>query len=357
MKLLQDLIMFEKVYNSNSLYDAFLQAQKQSFWKCSCQRYEYDLLRNVFKTKKELKDNTYKQMDFYEFDINERGKHRHIMSLHISDRVVQRSFCDNSLVNKASPKLIYDNGASIENKGISFARKRIAVHLRKFYEQYGNNGYILQIDLRKFFASIPHQPLEELFKPHLDEGEYSLFCNLIETFKNNRGLGIGSQISQICGVYYPTEIDNYFKIVRQCRFYGRYMDDTYIIHPDKNFLKEILDDYLRLADKLGLTVNIKKTHIVKLSHGFTFLKLKYNLLDDGTILKRMSRSTITRERRKLKKYRKIADNNALSIRSINQAYQSWRGTYRKFNTHNTIREMDRLYNSLFGGIYYEYETE
>lgn len=342
---------FQRVYDSNSLYDAFRLSQKESYWKCSCQKYEYNLLRNIFKTKKNLISGTYQQMPFYEFDINERGKHRHIKSLHISDRVVQRSFCDNSLIPATRSKLVYDNGASIKDKGISFARKRIVVHLRKFYNEFGNDGYILQIDFKKFFDSIPHKKLEEMFKKHLDEEEYGLFCNLVRTFDGDRGVGIGSQVSQICGVYYPTPIDNYFKIVKRCRFYGRYMDDTYIIDKDKVRLREILDEYLKIAAEIGLEVSLKKTHIVKLSHGFTFLKIKYNLLEDGTILRRLSRSTVTRERRKLKRYRALVDEGVLSPDEIRNAYESWRGTYRKFNSHRTIKEMDRLYTSLFGGKY------
>ena len=345
--------MFNLVYNSNSLFDSFILSQRQSSWKCSSQKYEYNLLRNVFKTKSELETGAYQQKAFYEFDLNERGKHRHIKSLHISDRVIQRSFCDNSLVPIVKNKLAYDNGASVKHKGISFARRRLAIHLRKYFNKFGSEGYILQIDFKKFFDSIPHDKLKQIFKSLLDEKEYKLFCSLIETFNDgdNKSIGIGSQISQICGVFYSTVIDNYFKIVKGCKYYGRYMDDTYIIHHNKEYLKSLLSDYIALANRYGLTVNLKKTHIVKLSHGFTFLKIKYNLLADGTILKRLPREVVVRERRKLKKYRKLIDEKRLSLDVVFNAYKSWRGTYKKFNSHNTIRQMDKLFNSLFGGIY------
>lgn len=346
----------ERVYDLNNLYDAFMLSKKGSSWKSSVQKYESDVLRNILRTKHQLEDGTYKQKPFYEFELNERGKHRHIKSLHISDRVVQRSLCDNVLIPLTQKKLSYDNGASCENKGISFARKLITAHLRKFYEETGSNeGYILQIDFKKFFDSIPHDRLKEMYKTLLTDGTYTLFSALIESFGGDNGVGIGSQISQNCGVYYPTPIDNYFKVVRGCKYYGRYMDDSYIIHRSKEYLRQLLNEYVSLATALGLTVNLKKTQIVKLSHGFTFLKIKYNLLENGYILKRLSRQTITRERRKLKKYQEMWLNGILTLSTIGQAYASWRGTYKKFNSHTTIREMDRLYNSLFGGIYYESE--
>lgn len=42
---------------------------------------------------------------------------RNIKSLHISDRVVLHSCCNNVLVPRVRPKLIYDNGASLEGNG------------------------------------------------------------------------------------------------------------------------------------------------------------------------------------------------------------------------------------------------
>lgn len=58
----------------------------------------------------------------------------------------------------------------------------------------------------------------------------------------HKSLGIGSQISQISGIYYPSKMDNYCKIVKGIKFYGRYMDDTYIIGNSKEELKSLLDD-------------------------------------------------------------------------------------------------------------------
>lgn len=80
----------ESVYDANALLDAFRQAKKGTAWKESVQRYEMNLLRNINHTQKELANGTYEQKDFYEFSLSERGKTRHIKSMHISDRVVQR---------------------------------------------------------------------------------------------------------------------------------------------------------------------------------------------------------------------------------------------------------------------------
>lgn len=109
-----------------------------------------------------------------------------------------------------------------------------------------------------------------------------------------KSVGIGSQISQISGVYYPTRLDNYCKIVRGMKYYGRYMDDIYIIHESKEFLKGLLNDIRGICDEYGLFINPKKTQIVKLSHGFTFLKIKYSLTETGKVIERISKDSVVR---------------------------------------------------------------
>lgn len=163
----------------------------------------------------------------------------------------------------------------------------------------------------------------------------------------NKSVGIGSQISQICGVYFPTRIDNYCKIVKGMKYYGRYMDDVYVIHKDKEVLKELLVQVDALSKSLGLFINPKKTQIVKLSHGFTFLKIKYNLTESGRVIKRLVPKTITRERRKLKKYKKFLEMGKMSYTDILNAYKSWRGNALRFHSHRSVENMDRLFHQLF----------
>jgi hypothetical protein len=56
------------------------------------------------------------QSAFVEFDLSEQGKTRHIKSVHISERVVQKYLCGNALVPVLSRSLIHDNRASVKTK-------------------------------------------------------------------------------------------------------------------------------------------------------------------------------------------------------------------------------------------------
>ena len=86
---------FERVASLNSLYEAAREASKGVDWKASVQRYNSLLLFNISKTRAELLAGKDIRRGFICFDICERGKLRHIKSVHFSERVVQKSFCTN----------------------------------------------------------------------------------------------------------------------------------------------------------------------------------------------------------------------------------------------------------------------
>ena len=372
----------EKLADPNNLMEAFNRASSGSSWKASVQKYEINLLKNIRKTQLDLLNGTYKQGEFLEFELNERGHNRRIKALGIADRVVQRSFCDNILIPTLQKYLVYDNGASQKDKGVDFCRRRLDTHLRKYYRLYGNEGYFLHIDFRKFFDNIRHDDLLKAFRDKLGDDEVmAIMEEMVRSFRIDisytdedlmnqvfnsmeyakippekktgeryleKSLGIGSQISQVAGVFFPTKIDTYCKIVRGCKYFGRYMDDIYIIHHDKAFLRSVLDGVREQSAEIGLFINEKKTQIFKLSHGFTFLKVKYNLTDTGKIIRRPSRDNITRQRRKMRKFRKLLDEGALSREDIRGEVKSWLGSMEKLNAYRTCHNVRELYKGLFG---------
>lgn len=339
--------LYNKLLDLNVLYDAYIKCQKNVHWKASVQRYGINVFAELHKLKKSLENHTYKQKPFFEFDLNERGKIRHIKALDISDRVLQRALCDNILTPVIRRYVIYDNGASLSERGITFSRKRIKVLLQKYFRKYGNEGYALLIDFSKYFESIPHQILLDKFKKVINDREViNLLEYLLKTFE--KGVGIGAQISQSAGVFYPTEIDNYCKNVKRCKYYERYNDDTVIIHKDRQFLQKLLTEYKELTNKLGLSINDKKTQIVPLKNGFTILKMRYLISDTGKINVIPCRKTFKREREKIKKLSKMELYRLRPKGLTVEQYRGWRGNIRKYNCYQRLRNMDRLVYNLTG---------
>ena len=203
---------FEQVFSWENLYQSYKQCCLGVSWKHSTQLYKINSTLNITKTYKELKDGKFKPKGFNEFTINERGKVRHIKSIHLSERVIQKCLCDYSLIPMLSPSFIYDNGACLKGKGIDFTLSRLKRHLQQFYRIYGNDGYILVFDFSKYFDTIQHDILKaEIAKQYTDKRLIDVINKMIDSFGGECGLGLGSQISQICALYYPNKIDHIVK--------------------------------------------------------------------------------------------------------------------------------------------------
>jgi len=345
---------FSLITDSDNLHKAFRMSKRGVSWKESTQRYEMNLLTNLMETKRRLEAGESVQTGFVEFTIHERGKIRHIKSVHISERVIQKTLCDEVLVPILCNSLIYDNGASVKGKGTHFAIRRLVTHLSRFYRQNGfsNKGYALTIDFRKYFDNIRHDILmERVEKKVHDERVLELARKFIKPFGEGVSLGLGSQVSQIFAIFLPNELDHAIKEKMRVKFYGRYMDDLYLIHNSKEYLENCLENIKKICNTLGITVNERKTRIFPLSEGLLFLKGKYYLQENGRVLKKATKDSAKRMRRKLKCFRQLIDAGRMSYADLRTGYQSWRGNYlRRFNAYETVRKMDGLYNSLFINI-------
>ena len=343
----------EQIVSLNTLNRCSLLCTKQSRWKDATQRYLANMLINNIQLQDDVIDGSYSVMPTTDFDLNERGHMRKIEAPAIRDKNLQKALTINVLLPNIRPYLIYDNYASLKNRGTSFARKRFEILLRKYVAKHGVNGYGLFIDIKKYFESIPHSILKQRMEQRLsnESEEIRRLVNYIidKTSHTDRGVNLGGEAPQIFAVDYLTPMDNYIKIVKGIKYYGRYMDDAFLFDVSKSKLKALRQEIENILASLGLELNKKKTRIAKISNGFVFLQIKYNVFPSGKILKRPTHSKIVRERRRLKGFRRLLDKGVLDAESIQNCYLSWRGTMIK--DHNacdkTIKAMDDLYHKLF----------
>lgn len=373
----------ERICNANNLAAAWKQAKKETAWKESVQRYEVNLLQNIYEAQDKIRRDTYCPRALVEFTIHERGHARCIKAQHISDRVIQRSVTDNVLLPAVRNKLVYDNGASMKGKGLSFSRSRFCVHLRKAYKHWGTDCYMLTMDFSKFFDNLRHDVALQMIKPLISPAEYQFVAQMISGFAIDvsymtekeyagcmervfnsldyhipraqrtgkklmaKSMSIGNHISQVFGIFYPTPLDNYFKVVQGFKYYGRYMDDIYIIHNDKEKLRRAYQGAKEVCKQLGLFINEQKTHIKPLRAGAQFLKTNIRFTATGKMIKRPHANLWQRERRRLFKFKKLLVARTTTLLDIFNCYKAWRGTYRKRDSKKKMYKMDQYFNKLF----------
>jgi hypothetical protein len=342
---------FDLITDLDNLNLAYKQARKCVHWKESVQRYEMNRIANIIEARKKLIAGEDVQQGFIRFTLHERGKIREIRGIKIAERVIQKCLCDQVLVPILSRPLIHDNGASLKGKGVMFSIRRLTAHLTRYFRENGfsNEGYALLIDFKGFYDNIDHEILIAMLKDQIkDRRVMELTENFIRVFGDGKALGLGSQVSQISAIYYPNILDHYIKEKLRVQFYGRYMDDLYLIHRDKQFLEYCFAEIQKICETLKITVNQKKTQIVKLSHGLIFLKGKYTLLETGRVLRLPCRDSSIRMKRKLKKFKGLLDAGKMDFEDLRTAYQSWRGAFlKRFQAYKKVSEIDALYNRLF----------
>lgn len=77
------------------------------------------------------------------------------------------------------------------------------------------------------------------------------------------------------------------------------------------------------------------------------MNIRYVLTDTGRILKIPAKKNFVRMRRKLKKLAQKVKSGEIQYENVANMYKGWRGTMRKYDCYNRLKNMDTLFNNLF----------
>jgi retron-type reverse transcriptase len=324
--------------------------------------------------KERLEKRTYQLQPYHAFKVYE-PKERDVLAIDFEGKILQHSLCDNVLYPCLVRSFINDNYASQVGKGTHYGIQRLTKHLRHYFfsrkageenrcrlaglpmpeKEHWNysDGWVLKGDFKKYFYTIDHDILfEKVMKKikNTNDREFIDFCGwlirMIIDSTPDPGIPIGNQSSQLFALVNLDGFDHLIKDTWGIQYYGRYMDDFYIIHEDKEELKKILTKIEGYIYELKLNLN-NKTQIFPLRHGINFLGFRTYLTKSGKVIKKLRNGSKNKMRRKIKKFRNLLDKNKITIEKILQSYRSWRGHASHGNTFNLIRRMDDYFFNTF----------
>lgn len=341
------IMTYEEAIGFDELYKSSLKCKSGVMWKDSTIHFTENAITEVAKLSDELKRGVYTSRKPYCFVVT-HPKRRDIISVSFRDRVYQRSLNDNIIYPAMTKSFILDNYACQTGKGTDFARSRFKELLRRFYRKHGTDGYILQLDIKGYYPNMSHEYAEGLLIKKLDAETACASINILRSqYSGDKGYNPGSQLVQILGISALDKLDHAIKEKLHCKYYGRYMDDLFIIHHDKEFLKDVKFKIEKELESIQMVANKKKTHISAITSGVQFLGFDFRLTKSGKVLMLPSRKYVKQAKKHLRNMVRLSKSGKLPATECDNSLNLILSYMAKGDSYYCRRNIDRYYANLW----------
>ena len=323
------------IFHFTLLYDAWRKTVVQSSEQTNKARLKYYLVLQLLKLCKELNNGTFQPRGFRYRNVY-IPKERLVQVPMIRDKIVQHAICDNYLNLVLTKPLIKETSACLIGRGTQYGSKILKSQLYNYFTHYGKDFYVLKCDIKSYFATIPHDRLFELIDRYVDDLSVR---EIMKKFINQTdiGLALGLQQSQLLANLYLSGLDHYCKKNLKAKYYGRYMDDFYIISDRKDYLEHCLEEIDKYVQNIGLSLN-PKTCIMK--NKIEFIGFTYRITPKGKILKHLVSQKKKSKRRHIAKMLKQVKNGEMAVETMVNSYGCWRSHALQGNCYKLVRAWD-----------------
>lgn len=338
---------FEKVIEFENMYRAYRRSKSGKGYKKSAAKFNVMALEGILALIEQLKNKTYRISPYNEFKVYE-PKERIIQTTSFKDKVVQHSLCDNVLLPRLQKVFLYENCAGQSGKGTLFGLDLLKQHMRDFYKRYRREGYILKCDVSKFFYNISHEPMKDMIRYYFRDQEICWLCELFVDSTDGPGLPLGNQINQGFALLYLDGMDKLITRELGIEFYGRYMDDFYLIHPDMEYLKYCLDVIVAFLETLDLKLN-GKTQIFPFRNGINYLGFHTYVTDTGKVIRKVKNQNKRNAQRKYRRMAKLVVDGKLTEEKFRTSLQSYCNHISHGNCYKLKRSIEGMINEVLKG--------
>ena len=209
------------------------------------------------------------------------------------------------------------------------------------HRKYGFSGYILKCDITKFFYSISHDQLKDIVHYHFGyDPDIFWLCDLFIDSTEGKGLPLGNQINQGFALLYLDGMDKLIKHELGIEYYGRYMDDFYLIHPSKEYLKYCLEVITEYLETLDLTLN-GKTQIFPFKNGVNYLGFHTYITPGGKPIRKLKNQNKRNAQKKFIRMARLVAAGELPIERFKASYGAWKNHISHGNCYGLGKSMDK----------------
>lgn len=198
--------------------------------------------------------------------------------VHLSDRIFQHI-----LLKQLKPTFKHVMNANCYHldgpTGVKYATQRIKQVLDEEKPKY-----VLRVDIKSYYASIPHYKLLQDVKQYYHDPKVivmleNIITNPIDTPKGcknpSRGIALRGPLSQFFSGIYLKPLDDAFNNMEIT--YLRYQDDIVILCKTKRQLNRCRKRMMNVLQERQLRLSRKKSRIGNIDRGFHFLGVNYLL--------------------------------------------------------------------------------
>ena len=313
--------LLESICDFESLYVAYRRAAKGKQGRPDVIGFTANLGEGLIALRDSMRAMRWKPGQ-YRLKVIHEPKERVIRIAPFSDRIVHQALCA-VIAPLFEETFIHDTYACREGKGTHRAVDRLTQYLRR-----DDSAYILKLDLRKFFDSIPHGLVMRELEWRIGDPDVLELCRRIlgsyvsdpsifpEGF-GRRGLPIGNLTSQWFANIVGARIDHHVKHELKCRHYARYMDDLVLLGGDSATVHSWSRELGHLIAEMGLVVN-PKTRVFPTRAGVAFLG--YVVWRDH---RRVLRQNVVRGRKRIRAVMGSLRTGAIDTSEAEKRLRSW----------------------------------
>ena len=330
-------ILFDETFRYTNLYKAYRKSLKSDGkYKPEALAFQRNESVNLMNLQRSLYNRTYKFSGYITFEVHE-PKRRIINAPHYKDKIVQLALHE-TLSEVVIPKFINHSYACMTDRGTHAAVGQVQKNLKVAKWKWGEDAYVCNVDVRKFFYSIDREILKEQYRRIVKEEDILwVMDEIIDSggLIDEVGLPLGNTLSQLCANIVLNDLDQYCKRYLGYKYYVRYADDVVVVLPSKEEAqqaKELIMNFL--VDRLNLEANKWKSQIYPINQGIN--AFGYKIFTTHKLLRDDSKKKI---KRKIKKMPRLIAGRKMTVEKANEMLASWSGHARHADSYNFIQSI------------------
>lgn len=326
MATIQFTDTYQSIISVENLLDAWKEFLRGKSGREDVLGFERNLMANVLALHRDLAQKTYRHSRYYAFHISD-PKPRIIHKASVRDRLLHHA-----LYRRLYPffdrTFIADSYSCRLNRGTHKAINQFRAYAYKVSQNHTCTAWVLQCDIKKFFASIDQTALMRIIGKYIPDTDILwLLSRIVSSFfstKRGKGLPLGNVTSQLLVNIYMNEFDQFAKHKLKATYYIRYADDFVVLSDGRIWLEGILPAIKEfLSERLLLRLHPQKVTIGTVASGVDYLGWVH--FSDHRVLR-------TSARRRM--FGNIAEKKC-----SNETIQSYLGLLRHGNTNKLMHQV------------------